>query len=223
MTEHQKMINRARKVAALMGSPVAGEKLAAAEMLKKILDQYNLSVSEIGLEYIDHSYVVNNTNNEEADDPDIIEINYKQPYHSIQGGWHENLVYRVCLAYGVKFGVQGDTIKIIGFRSEVDAVKAMIINLREHIQSRISVHHFANERQTLAYASCFTHKITKGIYHPKDTAKLSRLSCYMYKHYSLLPVESNYDGYFRYDFRTFVLAQVDARDFAGDYRCRKAA
>jgi hypothetical protein len=219
MNERQKLVEKAKKIAVLMmRSPFQGERVAAAALLHKFMNEHGLSTKDVGLEYIDPKYEFNNTNNE-VDDPDVVELNYKTSYPSIRGGWVENLIVRVCLVYGVRFGVQGDTIKIIGYRSEVNAVKAIIINLREHIQGRISVHHFANERQILAYASCFIHKITKGLYHPKDTAKLSRLSCYMYKHYSLLPVESNYDGYIRYDFRTFVLAQVDARD----YKYRNAA
>lgn len=220
MTGRQELIEKAKKIAALMiKSPYKGERVAAAALLHKFMNEHGLSTKDVGLDNVDYSYVVSNTNNEGTDDPDVVELNYKTSYPSIRGGWVANLIVRVCLAYGVKFGVLGDNIKIFGYRSDVNAVKISIVTLRKFIEDRISAHSFTNEMQILSYATCFIHKIAKGIYHPIDTAKLSRLSCYVYKHYSLLPVESNYDGYVRYNFRTFVLAQVDARD----YRDRKAA
>lgn len=219
MNERQKLVGKAKKIVALMmRSPFQGERVAAAALLHKFMKEHCLSTKDVGLEYIDPKYEFNNTNNE-VDDPDVVELNYKTSYPSIRGGWVANLIVRVCLAYGVKFGVLGDNIKIFGYRSDVNAVKISIVTLRKYIEDRISAHSFTNEMQILSYATCFIHKIAKGIYRPIDTAKLSRLSCYMYKHYSLLPVESNYDGYVRYNFKTFVLAQVDARD----YRDRKAA
>lgn len=220
MTERQKLVEKAKKIAALMmRSPFQGERMAAAILLHKVLNENGLTTSDVGLGYFDLGHLVTNTNNEAIDDTDIIEVNYKQPYHTIKDGWVEDLIVKVCLAYGVRFGERDDTVRIVGFRDDITAVKTMIIKLRRHIEDRILAHHFVNERQSLSYATCFTNTITKGIMYPKDTAKSEKLACYMFKKYGRLAVEIRCDGYVKYDVRTFIAAQVDARE----YRYRKAA
>ena len=219
MTEHQQ-INKAKKISALMmKSPYKGERVAAATLLHKFLNEHGLTTADVGIGNIDLGHLVNNTNNESFDGADIIEVNYMQPYHTICDGWVEDLILRVCLAYGVRFGVRDDTVRIVGFRDDVNAVKTSIITFRRYIEDRIVAHRFVNERQSLSYATCFTNTITKGIIYPKDTAKSEKLAGYMFKHYGRLAVEIRCDGYVRYDVRTFVAAQVDARD----YKYRNAA
>lgn len=219
MTDHQ-LINKAKKIVALMlRSPFKGERVAAATLLHKFLNEHGLNTSDVGLEYFDLGLLINNTNNEAIDDSDIFEVNYLQPYHTIKDGWVEDLIVKVCIAYGVQYGVRDDTVRIVGYRDDVNAVKTSIVTFRRYIEDRIVAHHFVNERQSLSYATCFTNTITKGIMYPKDTAKSEKLACYMFKKYGRLAVEIRCDGYVKYDVRTFIAAQVDARE----YRYRKAA
>jgi len=214
MTEGQKIIDKAKKIAALMmRSPFKGERVAAATLLHNFLNEHGLTTSDVGLGFMDLGHLVNNTNNESFDDTDIIEIHYKQPYHSICDGWVEDLILRVCLAYGARCGVRDDTIRIVGFRDDVTAVKTTIVTLRRYVEGRISAYGFTNKRQILSYATCFIDKIIKGIIYPKNTAKSEKLAGYMFKHYGLLAAEIRCDGYVKFDVRTFIAAQVDARDF----------
>lgn len=220
MTGRQKLVEKAKKIVALMmRSPFQGERVAAAALLHKFVNEHGLTTTDVGLGFMDLGHLVNTTNNESFDDTDIIEVNYKQPYHTICDGWVEDLIFRVCLVYGVRLGVRDDKVRIVGYRDDVNAVKTSIVTFRKYIEDRISVHGYTNNRQILSYATCFTNTLTKGIIYHKDTAKSEKLACYMFKHYGRLGVEIRCDGYVRYDVRTFIAAQVDARQ----YRYRKAA
>ena len=219
MTRHQ-LISKAQKITTLMmRSPFKGERITAATLLHKFLNEHGLTTSDVGLGYINLGHLVNNTNNESFDNSDIVEVHYKQAYHTICDGWVESLIVKVCSAYGARCGVRDDKVRIVGFRDDVNAVKTTIVKLRRYVEVRISIHGFSQKQQVLCFATSLIYRVTKDIKssHLVSIPKLAKLSDYMFRYYGLLPFETTCDGYVKYDFRTFVAAQYDARDF------RKAA
>lgn len=133
MNERQKLVERAKKVAALMTSPVEGEMIAASVKLKQLLTEHDLTLKELGvsdllnnnLSHTTAKYEANkaNTNNlrdvvrtsgasrevsPEADDNEIHEIIYKRPINSLEI-WFLCVLLKTarvhrCWVYGDRFG-----------------------------------------------------------------------------------------------------------------------
>lgn len=188
MTEHQKMLNKAKKVAALLSSPVEGEVIAAASMLKKLLDEHNLSLAEIGLRGINlnRSNVVVNDR--------IVETEYKHVYDGMST-WVKNMVVKIARAYGVRTGVQSEYIRLIGYSADVEIVKIVIVNLRRYIQSQIFKRDYTSEHSVTSYTCGLMDKIIQSIgstYTNFD--KVSKLSEYMLKSYGVThePVQKRF-------------------------------
>ena len=182
MTKHQRLINKAKKVAALLSSPVEGEMIAASLKLKQLLDEYNLSLKELGLSNINlnrSNVVVNNDR--------IVETEYKHSFDSM-ASWVKDMIVKVTRSYGVRTGVQSEYIRLIGYSADVEIVKIVIVNLRRYIESQISKRGYTSEHSVTSYTCGLMNKIIQSIgstYTNFD--KASNLSEYMLKSYGFTP------------------------------------
>ena len=204
MTEHQRLINRAKKVAALLTSPVAGEAVAASEMLEKILVQHKLSLSEIGLQNINinreakaatetktsasNDIVRNSSEIVGADSDEIIEVICKSAVHDMSS-WLEDLILKIAKINWVNVIVQHDCVKLIGYPGNLKIVKTMIVSLRTFIQSQLSTYGYNDEQFTTGYAAGVIDRVVRNMMcsSPRNMTcyKAHQLSKYMIKHYGI--------------------------------------
>ena len=133
MNERQKLVEKARKIAALTSSPVAGEASAAAALLKQLLDNHSMTLQELDLKNLNfedfnltavkESAPETKSNNlkdvvrtsgasrevtPEADSNEIHEIIYKRPINSLEI-WFLCVLLKTarvhrCWVYGDRFG-----------------------------------------------------------------------------------------------------------------------
>lgn len=124
MTERHKLVEKAKKVAALMTSPVEGEMIAAASLLKKLLDRHDITLQELGLKNLNiedfnlttvkESATETKSNNlkdvvrtsganrevtPEADNYEIHEIIYKRSINELEI-WFLCLLVKIARVYG---------------------------------------------------------------------------------------------------------------------------
>lgn len=212
MTEHQKIINRARKVLALVSSPVEGEAKAASEMLNKILVQHNLSLNEIGSQNnnfhriakaatvnknsTSYHRVWDNTEIADVDNNEFIEVIYRSPYLGMST-WTEDMVVKIAMVYGVKC-IQSDYIKLIGYAYDVEIVKTMIISLRVFIESQLSRHGYTDKEYITSYAAGLIDKVVGNMMSSQKNMPFTRarkLYEYLYRHYGFNPRPTFKDVY----------------------------
>ena len=185
MTERQKLIDKAHKIAAMMQSPYEKEVLVAANMLKKLLADHNTSLKELGLN-INIDRTIKNIS--EANNSDIIEFVYKQPYSSMSD-WLEDMIIRVSRSYDVKTGSQKDRMLLIGYSSDVEIVKIMIDNLRAFIETQIVKRGYHTNKYTASsYALGVVDRVVSSIGVSGNPIKLSKLTEYVQRTFSSVGV-----------------------------------
>lgn len=196
MTERQKLIDKARKVAALMTSPVEAEMIAATIKLKQLLTEHNLSLKELGLSDLineNHKHTTAkheankaNTNNlkdvvrtsgasREVTSEAIIEVAYK---HFITGmdGWLLCVLLKIAHAYeamiiGDRYGTWAEKshyLKIIAFPEDIEKVKRAIVNIRHFIETQILIRGYTEKIQVANYAMGLADTITLKITEDTD-------------------------------------------------------
>lgn len=192
MTERQKLIEKARKIAALMSSPVACEGVAAASLLKKLLDDNNLTMQEIGLKNEDLSRksvkesangiknsnlkdIIRTTKNSHevshtTDSNQIKEFIFKRPISELEI-WFLTVIVKIarvhgCWFFGDRFGTHNERsnyLKIIGFPSDLEKLKIEIINTHRFIKGQIEMRGYVHLSQIVGYALGLTDTITSMI------------------------------------------------------------
>lgn len=169
MTEHQKFINKAKKVASLLTSPVEGEAAAAAGKLKLMLSEHNLTMAEIGIK--DLPAEINND--------EIKEVIYKGSLNS----WIEDMIMRISMTYGVLVGRYGSSLKLVGFPADLEVVKMLIVNLRKHVEDQIANRGLSGNGAG-SYASGYVKRVFGNTYYSK-TPKSLKLAEYINKNYGV--------------------------------------
>lgn len=196
MNERQKIIDKAKKIVALMSSPVAGEAKAAASLLKKLLDDHNITMQDLGLGDLINKNLNRTTNKNVANEtksnnlrdvvgthgtsrevtPEaIIEVAYK---HFITGmdGWLLCVFLKIAHAYeamiiGDRYGTWADKshyLKVIAFPEDIGKVKNAIVNIRHFIETQISLRGYTEKAQIANYAMGLADTITLRITEETD-------------------------------------------------------
>ncbi len=201
MTEHQKLINKAKKIASMMQSPYENEVIVAASLLQKLLDEHNMNLQELGLKNLNNDDLnrtakdVTKTGNNvsEVNNDEIVEIIYKHSY-CVMDEWIKDMIVKIARAYGVRTCVISDYVRLVGYPSDVEIVKLMLVNLRKFIETGISKRGYTDKNTITSYAFGLIDRIIQTIRStPTDTAfaKSLKLADYMCKHYGIR-VESTY-------------------------------
>ena len=207
MTERQKLVERAKKVAALMSSPVEGEMIAASIKLKQLLNEHNLTLKELGLQNLN----LNPTSKDVAEYNDtIIEVVNKVPY-SLMNVWIRDMFVKVTRAYGVKTFVIGDHLTFVGYASDVEIVKIMAISLRGFILSQISKRG-CTDNAAVSYAVGVTDRVVKSIGSAVDHDKNARVTEYLQGKYGLSGTSRHIDN-FKYSCSAYNAGTADAEGY----------
>jgi len=164
MTEREKLILKAKKVAALMSSPVEGEMLAASAMLKKLLDEHNLTMQDLGMAkkstHTHHSSSTPTSHSNgssvviaedfELNLSDIIEVHYKYPGSEL-AAWITDLISTLARLYEVEIVFSYEHVKILGFPSDVEVFKHVLVFMRRHIEDNLSKHRYTSPQDISGY------------------------------------------------------------------------
>lgn len=163
MTERERLIQKAQKVAALMTSPVEGEMLAASAMLKKLLDEHNLSMKDLGAtkSTSHHNSFTSSTTSSNGtcvivaedfklDAADIIETHYKYPSSNL-AAWMTDLISTLSKIYEVEIVFSYECVKILGFPSDVEVFKHVLVFMRRYIEDNLSKHGYTSPEDVSGY------------------------------------------------------------------------
>lgn len=198
MTEHQRLINKAKKIASMMQSPFENEVLVASSLLTKLLDEHNINLQELGIKCpdlnrtakSDVTYTNPSTKITETDYDRIVEVVYKHPYH-IMSDWMRDLIIKIAKAYWINTVVVTDNVRLIGYASNVEIVKLMIINLSGFINSRIFERGYTDNEYITSYAAGIVDRVAQKIMccYPRNItcALAHKLSQYTSTHYGNNP------------------------------------
>lgn len=204
----QKLVEKAKKVAALMSSPVEGEMIAASIKLKQLLNEHNLTLKELGLKNLN----LNPTSKDVAEYNDtIIEVVNKVPY-SLMNVWIRDLFVKVSRAYGVRTVVKNDHVTFVGYASDVEIVKIMVVSLRGFILSQISKCGYTDDRTASGYAFGIVDKVVNSIGSAVDHTKMATLAEYMYKNHGISEVSTQVNN-FRFSCSAYQAGKSDAEGY----------
>jgi len=196
MTDRQKLINRARKVLALVSSPVAGEAVAAASLLKQLLDNHNMTLQELGLSDLlnknlhriiargasantktcnPKNITTSHEGSLKTDSNQIKEVVYKHHITEMDV-WFLCVLVKIAHAYevliiGDRYGTWADKshyLKIVGFLENIKNVKSAIVNIRHFIENQISIRGYTEKAQIANYAMGLADTITLRITEETD-------------------------------------------------------
>jgi hypothetical protein len=173
MSENQEFVNRVKKIASKMETPFEHEVITAAQLLKRLLDEHNMTMLDLHLKNKsdDHGITKADVINE-----DITEIIFKHSSYWLEN-WLKNMVYEVSKAYGVKIVRDRYTnyFKIIGFPYDLAVVEFVIIYLRRHIETQISKDGYTNEEFITEYVSGLMDRIVRSIKEDSEQRAISKI------------------------------------------------
>src|SRR5271157_5616690 len=192
MSEHQEFVNRVKKIASMMETPFEHEVITAAQLLKRLLDEHNMTMLDQRLKNIsdDHGITKADVINEK-----ITETIFKHSSYWLED-WLKNMVYEVSKVYGVKIVRDRYTnyFKIIGFSYDLVVVEFVVSYLRRYIETQISKDCYTNEEYITGYVSGLIDRIVRSIKEDSeqraifkskflDESKSFRLATYINKNY----------------------------------------
>lgn len=170
MGEHQEFVNRVKKIASMMETPYEHEVITAAQLLKSLLDEHNMTMLDLRLKNLspDHAYT-------DVINEDITEVIFKHSSYWLED-WLKNMVYEVSKVYGVKIVRDRYTnyFKLIGFPYDLVVVEFVIIYLRKYIETQISKEGYTNEKYITGYVSGLIDRIVRSIKEDADLRAISK-------------------------------------------------
>lgn len=152
MMTQQEIKDKAAKIAARMQSPYPHEAQVAANMLRKLLDDYNLSMQDVGLSSHDVSIYSHKTASTapEFRIKDIKEVVWKK---KADKNWEGSMVSDLCDAFdAASIRDSAGYIRLIGFPAELAVVTAVLSNLHKFVLSQLEGHSFRNELEQDSFA-----------------------------------------------------------------------
>lgn len=205
----QKLVEKAKKVAALMSSPVEGEMIAASIKLKQLLNEHNLTLKELGLKNLN----LNPTSKDVAEYNDtIIEVVNKVPY-SLMNVWIRDLFVKITRAYGVRGFVSRDGyMTFVGYASDIEIVKIMAVSLRGFILSQISKRGYT-DNAAVSYAVGVTDRVVKSIGSNVDPIRMATIVDYMKKNHSSITRACEHIDNFKYSCSAYNAGTADAEGY----------
>jgi hypothetical protein len=191
MSEHQVFVKRVKKIASMMETPYEHEVIVAAQLLKGLLDEHNMTLLDLRLKTISSDHANTDIINE-----DITEVLFKHSSYWLED-WLKNMVYEVSKVYGVKIVRDRYTnyFKLIGFPYDLVVVEFAIIYLRKYIEAQITKDGYTNGECITRYVSGLIDRIVRSIKEDAehraisnsralDESKSFRLSTYITKKYA---------------------------------------
>jgi hypothetical protein len=191
MSEHQVFVNKVKKIASMMETSYEHEVIIAAQLLKGLLDEHNMTMLDLRLKAIPSGHGDTDVINE-----DIAEVIFKHSSYWLED-WLKNMVYEVSKVYGVKIVRDRYTnyFKLIGFPYDLVVVEFVIIYLRKYIETQISKDGYTNGEYITSYVSGLIDRIIHNIKEDAqqraisnsralDESKSFRLSTYITKKYA---------------------------------------
>ncbi|MGO9146420.1 MAG: hypothetical protein ACLQDF_08620 [Desulfomonilia bacterium] len=170
MGEHHEFVNRVKKIASMMETPYEHEVITAAQLLKSLLDEHNMTMLDLRLKNLspDHAYT-------DVINEDITEVIFKHSSYWLED-WLKNMVYEVSKVYGVKIVRDRYTnyFKLIGFPYDLVVVEFVIIYLRKYIETQISKEGYTNEKYITGYVSGLIDRIVRSIKEDADLRAISK-------------------------------------------------
>ncbi len=170
MGEHQEFVNRVKKIASMMETPYEHEVITAAQLLKSLLDEHNMTMLDLRLKNLspDHAYT-------DVINEDITEVIFKHSSYWLED-WLKNMVYEVSKVYGVKIVRDRYTnyFKLIGFPYDLVVAEFAIIYLRKYIETQISKEGYTNEKYITGYVSGLIDRIVRSIKEDADLRAISK-------------------------------------------------
>lgn len=144
------LIERARKIAAMMQNPNKNEAVVAARKLKKFLAEHNLTVKDL-----EGSSTTFHQTEQKPEQPqphqqyhyeakpevnikeDIIEVIYRKGGHNLPN-WNKKLIWDLSIVLGFKVMYKPDSIIMVGLRSDITLAKRLIFHTVKHIEGRFN-------------------------------------------------------------------------------------
>jgi hypothetical protein len=170
MSEHQVFVNRVKKIAAtMMETPSEHDVIIAAQLLKGLLDEHNMTM-------LDHHLKAISSDQADVINEDITEVIFKHSSYWLED-WLKNMVYEVSKVYGVKIVRDRYTnyFKLIGFPYDLVVVEFAIIYLRKYIETQISKDGYTNEEYITGYVSGLIDRIVRCIKEDSDQRAISEI------------------------------------------------
>ncbi len=154
----------------MMETPYEHEVITAAQLLKSLLDEHNMTMLDLRLKNLspDHAYT-------DVINEDITEVIFKHSSYWLED-WLKNMVYEVSKVYGVKIVRDRYTnyFKLIGFPYDLVVVEFVIIYLRKYIETQISKEGYTNEKYITGYVSGLIDRIVRSIKEDADLRAISK-------------------------------------------------
>jgi hypothetical protein len=192
----QTIIQRARKVAALMDSPVEGERIAATLKLKLIMEEHNLSMQDLGIAStsFNKSLVVStsNSSNTELNPSDIKEVRYM---HGNLSMWLKDMLLELTSIYDIFVIFTPDHTKIIGFNDDIQVFKHVIVHMRKFIEEGITKYGYTNEKDINGYARGVLNRVIDIMnIEPRGcrmNRKMAHITFYVRTHFNIRTAQVN--------------------------------
>ena len=173
MSEHQVFVNRVKKIASMMETPLEHEVITAGQLLKRLLEEHYMTMLDLRLKNISYDHNITNT---DVINEDITEVIFKHSSYWLED-WLKTLVYEVSKVYGVKVVRDRYTnyFKLIGFPYDLVVVEFVIIYLRKYIETLISKDGYTNEKYITGYVSGLIDRIVQSIKEDADLRAISKI------------------------------------------------
>jgi hypothetical protein len=212
MTEdRKKLIDKASKIAARMQSPFENEVLIASMMLRKLLDDHNLSMQDIGLkgEAFKSAQSSASTSRETTNVPaparpiyscrvvpftgsnNIKELRYRHGSATLPK-WQKEAFTRLSWLFDVAIIYYDNYSIIAGYSEDVEIFKNTMVYMKNYLESQISAHGYRSEQEILGFLYGFLERLRASIKKesiPKSAQlsqeKGSKIDRYLEKRYNI--------------------------------------
>lgn len=165
MTERERLIDKAKKIAAMMQSSSENEVSVAAAALKRLLDEHHLSMSDLGSIKKEKNYTSPPSTSKEL----VVEEAFLKGNPKF---WIKHLVNQLGKAYGVRV-LFGDNVYLVGMSSDVEILRFVVKYIYNYISDKVRSYGYTTDTQITSYASGVIERIVLNI--KQESYKLSNI------------------------------------------------
>ena len=211
------LIEKAKKIAARMNSPCQHEVEVAAAMLKKLLDDHNMSMLDIGLKPMTSNNLVNADIRIDISEESLMDINYKKGC-TVLPNWAMSMIRSLSRIMGFRVIFYPGYTKIVGLGSDIAIAKLIIVHLSRYIENRIALYRFPDNEHADGYGLGLSSQVLMTISASStenvalSRAKWIRIAKYVAVRYGILFDEPG-KGTFSYNVWAYQKGQSDGNSF----------
>lgn len=164
----QEIKDKAMKIAAMMQSPYPHEVATAAALLRKLLDENNMTMRDLGLQSREVSMYCGQQSSSQPSSKEVgayfgelTEVIWKKRNFS---NWERSLIVEISKKYGTAAleGANG-YMWLIGFPADIMVAKIMLSKLNKYVESKLEGRTFRSEAERDSYAIGVFDQVLLGI------------------------------------------------------------